>query len=124
MVMQLFFRLIRIVQTRLHHDHDRDPLNSNGYWQEREDEAVNGTNSGSQSEGPLNSFDTGPAGYYANLEVPYGSDLGTVRRAWKRLVKKYHPDIYSRDPDKRRVANELTQGLNSAYENLVKYLKK
>lgn len=62
------------------------------------------------------------AGYYSNLEVPYGSDLETVRRAWKRLVRKYHPDLHSKDPEKRRVANELTQGLNRAYEELAKRL--
>jgi DnaJ-domain-containing protein 1 len=124
MGMQLFFRLIRIIQARFHRDQDGDPLNSHGHWEEREDAAGNGTDSGSQSEGTRKSFDTGRAGYYANLEVPYGSDLGTVRWAWKRLARKYHPDIHSGDPDKRRVANELMQGLNRAYENLVKYLKK
>ena len=124
MDMQLFFRLIRIFKARFHRDQDGDPLNSHGHSKEHEDEANDGTDSGSQSEGTRNSFDTGLAGYYANLEVPYGSDLATVRQAWKRLSRKYHPDVHSGDPDKRRVANELTQGLNRAYENLVKYLKK
>lgn len=122
--MQIFFRLIRIIHARFHGGLDGEPLNRHGGWKQLGDAAGDGTDSGSQSEGTRKSFDTGLAGYYANLEVPYGSDLGTVRRAWKRLVRKYHPDIHSGDPDKRRVANELTQGLNRAYENLVKYLKK
>ncbi|MFQ5707507.1 MAG: DnaJ family molecular chaperone [bacterium] len=70
------------------------------------------------------SVDATLARYYANLEVPCGSDLATVRAAWKRLVRKYHPDLHSNDAEKRRVANELTQGLNHAYEELVKRLKK
>ena len=122
--MQLFSRLIRVIQARFHRNQDGDPLNSHGYWEEREDEAVSGADSGTQTEGTRKRFDTGLAVYYANLEVPYGSDLGTVRQAWKRLVRKYHTDIHSGDPDKRRIATELTQGLNCAYENLVKYLKK
>lgn len=62
------------------------------------------------------------AGYYANLEVPYGSDLDTVRQAWKKLLRKYHPDLHSTDPEKRRIATELTQGLNHAYRELEKRL--
>jgi len=26
--------------------------------------------------------------YYANLKLPYGTGLDTVRRAWRRLIKK------------------------------------
>jgi DnaJ-domain-containing protein 1 len=62
------------------------------------------------------------ARYYANLELPYGADLATVRQAWKKLLRKYHPDLHSHDPEKRRMATELTQGLNRAYEELEKRL--
>jgi len=58
------------------------------------------------------------AGYYANLEVPYGSDLETVRRARNRLMQKYHPDLHSGNPEKQRIATELVKGLNVAYEKL------
>jgi DnaJ-domain-containing protein 1 len=67
-------------------------------------------------------FDPDLAGYYENLEVPYGSDLETVRQAWKNLLRKYHPDLHSNDPEKRRIATELTQGLNRAYEELERRL--
>ena len=63
------------------------------------------------------------AKYYANLEVTYGADLETVKKAWKRLVKKYHPDLHSNDPRKASIARELTQGLNEAYAELEKRLK-
>ncbi len=62
------------------------------------------------------------AGYYANLEVPYGSDLETVRAAWKKLVRKYHPDLHSSDPEKVKIATEIVKGLNQAYEALEKEL--
>lgn len=63
------------------------------------------------------------AQYYANLEVPYGADLATVRSAWKRMMKKYHPDLHSKDPEKYRTATLLTQRLTEAYQELEKVLK-
>ncbi|MBI2876433.1 MAG: DnaJ domain-containing protein [Candidatus Tectomicrobia bacterium] len=63
------------------------------------------------------------AQYYANLEVPYGSDLATVRSAWKRMMKKYHPDLHSHNPEKCRTATLLTQRLTEAYQELEKALK-
>lgn len=64
------------------------------------------------------------AQYYANLEVPYGSDLQTVHKAWKRQLTRYHPDLYSADAEKQQVAHELTQQLNHAYQELKKHLEK
>ncbi len=64
------------------------------------------------------------ARYYANLEVPYGAGLDTVRGAWRRLVKEYHPDLHSADEKKRRTATELVQGLNRACEELARHLER
>lgn len=58
------------------------------------------------------------AQYYANLEIPQGSDLNTARRAWKRLMKRYHPDLHSGDPERVKVANELSAKLTEAYRAL------
>lgn len=58
------------------------------------------------------------AGYYANLEIPYGSDLATVRAAWKDLMKKYHPDLHGADPEKQRLAGEITANLTRACQEL------
>ena len=63
------------------------------------------------------------ARYYSNLEVPYGSDLETVRESWKRLVRKYHPDLHGVDPERQAVATELVKGLNHAFEQLRKHLE-
>ena len=58
------------------------------------------------------------AGYYANLEIPFGSDLEIVRRAWKRQLKKYHPDLHAKNQEKRQLANELTAELTRAYREI------
>jgi hypothetical protein len=68
-------------------------------------------------------YDPVLAEYYANLELPYGADLEMVRKAWKKMVRKYHPDLHCADPEKRQLANELSQGLNRAYEEIRKSLE-
>ena len=62
------------------------------------------------------------AGYYANLELPYGANLEEVKAAWKRLMKQYHPDLHAQDPAKREVANALCAQLTHAYKELEKSL--
>ena len=71
-----------------------------------------------QAATPARDVDSALAALYANLEVPYGSSPATVRKAWKRLLRKYHPDLHSKDPEKRQIAGELTRRLNGAYETL------
>jgi DnaJ-domain-containing protein 1 len=63
------------------------------------------------------------AEYYANLEIPFNSDLRTVKSAWKRLMRKYHPDLHNKDPQKVQIAEKLTQRLNLAYSELKDYLE-
>jgi len=69
--------------------------------------------------GPVPPAMGGPlAGYYANLEIPDGADLEVARTAWRRLMKSYHPDRHSRDPERRRLANELAAQLTTAYREI------
>tara|TARA_B100000686_G_C16775366_1_gene968050 strand:+ start:629 stop:994 length:366 start_codon:yes stop_codon:yes gene_type:complete len=63
------------------------------------------------------------AQYYANLEIPPSATLEEARAAWKRSLKKYHPDLHSSDPAKREIATELTRGLNEAYRAIEKEFK-
>ena len=60
-------------------------------------------------------YDPQLAQYYTNLEIPYGSDLETARRAWKEMMKKYHPDLHGDDPERQKTATILTQELTAAY---------
>lgn len=55
---------------------------------------------------------------YANLEVPFGSDIETVRRSYKRLVLHYHPDRHAGNPEKLRVATEITKKINESFERI------
>jgi DnaJ-domain-containing protein 1 len=53
---------------------------------------------------------------YAALEVPFGSDFATVRKSYRALMRKYHPDRHAGSPDKQKVATELAQKLSAAYQ--------
>lgn len=61
---------------------------------------------------------------YASLEVPPGSDFETVRKAYRNLMRKYHPDRHAQSPEKQKAATELAQKLTQAYKLLEKQLRK
>lgn len=60
--------------------------------------------------------------YYANLELPLGAPLDEVKVAYKRLMRRYHPDLHQQDPERAQAATRLAQALRSAYDGLVAYL--
>ena len=53
--------------------------------------------------------------YYANLELPYGAGFDEIKAAYKRLLKKYHPDKFYGNPKKLEIAQEVVKKLNIAY---------
>lgn len=55
---------------------------------------------------------------YANLEVPFGADIEAVRRSYKRLMLRYHPDRHTHNPEEQRVATEITKKLNQSFERI------
>lgn len=59
---------------------------------------------------------------YRALEVPVGSDRTTVKKGYRRVMKKYHQDRFATDPDKRDVASEVSKRLNDACERVLAYL--
>lgn len=116
--MHLLIRIARLVRAHWNR-HLESPAAPQAQWH---DEAGNDRTAGPASW--RSGQDPELARYYANLEVPYGADLATVRQAWKKLLRKYHPDLHARDPEKRRLATELTKGLNHAYAELEKRLSR
>jgi DnaJ-domain-containing protein 1 len=61
---------------------------------------------------------------YAALEVPPGSDFETVRKAYRRLMRKYHPDLHGGSADAQRAATDLTQRLTEAYKLIEKQTRR
>jgi DnaJ-domain-containing protein 1 len=60
---------------------------------------------------------------YGALEVPPGSDFETVRRSYRRLMRKYHPDLHAETPEQQRAATDLAQRLTEAYKTLEKNIR-
>jgi DnaJ-domain-containing protein 1 len=61
---------------------------------------------------------------YAALEVPYGSDFITVRKSYRALMRKYHPDRHAGSPAKQKAATELAQKLSQAYALVEKHARR
>ncbi len=62
--------------------------------------------------------------YYANLELPIGAPLDEVKASYRRLMRRYHPDLHQKDAEAAAVATRLTQELRTAYDGLVEYLSR
>ncbi len=54
---------------------------------------------------------------YEVLGVPRGADEETIKKAYRELIKKYHPDKYVNSP-LADVASEKTKEINRAYDML------
>jgi DnaJ-domain-containing protein 1 len=61
---------------------------------------------------------------YAALEISAGSDFETVRKSYRRLMRKYHPDLHGGSAEKQRDATALTQRLTEAYKILERHLRR
>ena len=53
--------------------------------------------------------------YYGILDVDINADTETIRKAYRRKIKEYHPDVY---PGDKSFAEEKTKELNEAYSVL------
>jgi len=60
---------------------------------------------------------------YANLEVAFAAPFAEVRRTYKRLLGRYHPDRHAADPEKWRIATEITTRLNESYGRIAEFEK-
>ena len=59
---------------------------------------------------------------YAQLEVPYGASFEEVKKSFRRLMRKYHPDLHAGNPQKQKTATQLTMSLTQAYNELEQHL--
>jgi DnaJ-domain-containing protein 1 len=73
---------------------------------------------------PRRSDDAAIRQAYAALEIAPGSDFEAVRKAYRTLMRKYHPDLHNDRPENQKTANELTQKLTDAYKLLEKKLRR
>lgn len=99
-------------------------------WQELDEFMRTGSNDRARTRGsdrtgssrasppPRQSPDESLRQDYANLEVPFGADIDAVRRSYKSLMMKYHPDKHAGDPEKQKIALEITKKVNESFERI------
>ena len=102
--MSLFGRIKNIIKSNINHKEEDVQIDINSY----EDLYY------SDSKVELNEDSTDKK-YYKILELEYGSDFNSIRKAYKRLLKKYHPDLYQNKPEKQKIAQKVTREINEAY---------
>ena len=66
--------------------------------------------------------DDGLAALGIRVELQPGADLKAVRRSYRKLLLQYHPDKFATQPEKQKVATEVTRRLTEAYNGLTRYL--
>ncbi|HVU50244.1 MAG TPA: J domain-containing protein [Polyangia bacterium] len=83
---------------------------------------ASGRSSGARAEPPRRTAagDSAIRKAYAALEVQPGSDFETIRKSYRRLMRKYHPDLHRGSPEAQRAATDLAQRLTEAYKLLEK----
>jgi DnaJ-domain-containing protein 1 len=52
--------------------------------------------------------------YFANLELSPEASFEEIKKSYKNLLKKYHPDKYHND-ERSEYAEKITKKLNEAY---------
>lgn len=64
------------------------------------------------------------ADWHKTLDVAPGADMAQIKSAYRRLMRKYHPDMHASSPQKQKAATELSLRITSAYNGLVEHLEK
>lgn len=100
----MYERIKNIIKSNINHKED-DYIDINSY----EDLYYNDSKNVPNNENKLE------AKYYRILELDYGSDFESIKKSYKKLLKKYHPDFFQNKPEKLKSAQEITRQINEAY---------
>lgn len=103
--MSLFKRIENIVKSNINHKEEKNDINIDSY----EDIYYSDSKTIPNEENKIEKK------YYRILELEYGSDFNSIKKAYKRLLKKYHPDLFQNKPEKLKSAQEVTKQINEAY---------
>jgi curved DNA-binding protein CbpA len=62
--------------------------------------------------------------WYRVLDLQVGADMPQIKTAYRRMMRKYHPDMHAGSPQKQKAATELSMRVTTAYNGLVAHLEK
>ena len=109
--MSLFKRIKNIIKSNIRFEtHDTNFENYQSTFESKEfEEKVETAFHNSESQNSVEKE------YYANLELPYGSGFDEIKKSYKKLLKKYHPDKFYGNKKKLEIAQQVVKKLNIAY---------
>ena len=61
--------------------------------------------------------------HFRNLELEFGAPLEEVQAAYKRLIRRYHPDRFGASPGKQRTATEIIKRVNASYHRILAFYR-
>ncbi|MEZ4365174.1 MAG: J domain-containing protein [Kofleriaceae bacterium] len=64
------------------------------------------------------------AEWYKTLDLSPGADLTAIKTSYRKLMRKYHPDVHAGDAKKQKAATELSVRVTMAYNSLTAHLAK
>lgn len=109
--MSLFRRIKNIIKSNINYQKDIE-INHNAFFEEvpndYDDIYYNDVND-------IPTENKKEKEYYAILEVEYGAGFDKIKSAYKKLLKKYHPDMFHNQPEKLKTAQKVTEKINEAY---------
>ena len=103
--MSLFKRIENIIKSNMNHKEEDINIDMNSYDDIYYSDSKTIPNKENQLEKK----------YYKILELEYGSDFNSIKKSYKKLLKKYHPDLFQNKPEKLKSAQEVTRQINEAY---------
>ncbi|MCU0447915.1 MAG: J domain-containing protein [Microscillaceae bacterium] len=56
------------------------------------------------------------AKYFDALEINPTQDFDAIKTAYKKAMKKYHPDRYAGNSEKQQIAQQISQKINEAFQ--------
>jgi len=104
--MSIFKRIVNIIKSNINYKESdvRDNIDINSY----EDFYYEDTE-------PIHSSNSQEEDYYKILELDRGADFKQIRQSYRKLLKKYHPDLFQGDKEKQAKAIKVTKKINEAY---------
>jgi len=61
---------------------------------------------------------------YADLKVRFAAPFEEVKKAHKKLLRQYHPDRYANNPERCKMATEITQKINQSFQKIKDFEQK
>lgn len=55
---------------------------------------------------------------YMNMGVPFGADFELTKKAYKKLIRKHHPDNNSKNQQSMKEATEKAKNLNISFQRI------